>query len=131
MSTFANISMNSANIITGKKTESEKKAKLKMNDKKIHSLQELRDNFDAEVILKKFKNGKLLKWLEQHYYEEEAKAVTKIDTNSKKLLEELCNALDVSYSPIDYMSEIEKEKFLANRGNKEYNRAILGNEVTL
>lgn len=121
MSTFANIysAMNSANITTGKKTEPEKKAKLKMNDQKIHSLQELRDNFDAEVILKKFKNGKLLKWLEQHYYEEEANAIATIDSNSKKLLEELCNALGVSYSPIDYMNEIDKENFLAKKKTLE------------
>lgn len=121
MSTFVNIysAMNSANIITGKKTEPEKKAKLKMNNQEIHSLQELKDNFNAEVILKKFKNGKLLKWLEQHYYEAEAKAVTTIDTSSKKLLEELCNALGISYSPIDYMSEDDKEKFLTKKETLE------------
>lgn len=121
MNTFSNIysATNSAHIINGKKTEPEKKAKLKMNNKKIHSLQELREYFDAEVILKKYKNGKLLKWLEQHYYEEEANAIATIDSNSKKLLEELCNALGVSYSPIDYMNEIDKENFLAKKKTLE------------
>jgi hypothetical protein len=97
-----------ANVQVGASNETGKKAKLKMNDKKIHSLQELRDNFDPEVIVKKYKNGKLELWLTQHYYYTEVTAVSKIDRNSKKLLPELCLALGVEYSPMNYISDEEK-----------------------
>lgn len=111
--------MNNTGIISGKKNKPEKKVKLKMRDQKIHSLQELRDNFDADVILKKYKNGKLVKWLQQHYYEAEAEAVCMIDGNSGNPLEELCSALGVPYSPMKYMSEIDKENFLAKKKTLE------------
>lgn len=107
-----NDALNNGGIFSCPQTEPKKKAKLKMNEQKIHSIQELRNNFDAEVTLKKYKNGKLYKWLQQHYYETEAEAIRRIDANSSKLLEEISKTLGVSYSHMEYMSEIEKEHFL-------------------
>lgn len=102
--------MNFASLMTGNNSEPEKKVKLKMNDQKIHSMQELRKNFDTEVIMKKHRNGKLVKWLKQHYYEKEAAAVSLIRPDSKKCLKELCAALGVAYDPLSFSSEEEKEK---------------------
>ena len=92
-------------------TATEKKVKLKMNGIKIHSLDELRDNLDPDVIIKKFNNGKLVKWLDQHYYINEANAIRKIKPNSKNLLKRICVALDISYNPINYMNEEETANY--------------------
>ncbi|MCR5701147.1 MAG: hypothetical protein K6G76_03260 [Lachnospiraceae bacterium] len=85
-----------------------KKATLKMKNHTINSLQELRDNFDPETILKKHSNGKLAKWLNQNYYENEAFAVSNIDPDSDTCLQDLCNALGVEYSLLLYFSNEEK-----------------------
>ncbi len=96
-----------------------KKATLKMKNHTINSLQELRDNFDPETILKKHSNGKLAKWLNQNYYENEALAVINIDPDSDTRLQDLCNALGVEYSLLLYFSDEdkalipEKEKLLS------------------
>ena len=122
-----NDALNNGGIFSCPQTEPKKKAKLKMNEQKIHSIQELRNNFDAEVTLKKYKNGKLYKWLQQHYYETEAEAIRRIDANSSKLLEEISKTLGVSYSHMEYMSEIEKEHFL----NKQELALLINQKETL
>lgn len=87
---------------------STKKVTLKMKDHAINSIQELREYFDPETILKKHSNGKLAKWLSQNYYEQEAEITAGINPESDTCLQELCNALGVEYSILLFFSDTEK-----------------------
>ena len=63
-----------------------------------NNLEELRNNFDTEALLKYFYNGYLLQWLEERYYEDEADKVRDIDPDDSRLINLICNALDIPYN---------------------------------
>ena len=61
------------------------------------SIEELREHFDLEKAVGYFLSGKLVEWLEDRFYEDEAEAVEAIDKDAPDLRERLCEALDVPY----------------------------------
>lgn len=66
-----------------------KKLKLPLemaNGQQVRSLQELRDNWDLEKVLGYYLNGRLLTWLNDRYYVEEAEQLQKLEKlkNEKK-----------------------------------------------
>lgn len=87
--------------------EKEELITLKMNQQTIHSLSELRTNFDAQELLAHYQSGNLLRWLKQHFYDVEAEAIESADTTSLSI-HKLCNILGIDYFSSTNMSEEEK-----------------------
>ena len=71
---------------------------LKMkNGAEVRSLDELKENFDLESVLGYFTDGKLQTWLADRYYDEKAKAVAALSTDTPNLNVKLCEILEVEY----------------------------------
>ena len=62
---------------------------LLLNDKPCRSLEDIRENFDAEDIIKNFDNGVLLKWLKIYNLDELYNKALLIDKNSENKLHHL------------------------------------------
>lgn len=71
---------------------------LKMSDgTQAKSIEELREHFDLEAVFGYYSNGRLAKWLEDRYYDEEAGKVRMLDSSLENFKEELCAILGVPY----------------------------------
>lgn len=83
---------------------------LEMKDgAKVRSnLEELRENFDLEKAVGHFLSGKLIEWLEDRYYEDEAEALRAIGTDAPDLRERLCAVLGVAYEASDEDLDVEQ-----------------------
>ena len=69
------------------------------NGVKVRSnLEELKENFDLEKTVGHFLSGKLVEWLEDRYYEDEAEAINAIDKDAPDLRQRICEALGVEYA---------------------------------
>ena len=53
-----------------------------------------------EEVTAYFLNGKLLKWLEQRYYEEEAEKIHNLDKDDENFAKKLCKTFGVSYGNV-------------------------------
>lgn len=72
---------------------------LKMADgTMVRTLEDLREHFDLTTVLSYYDNGRLVKWLENGYYDEEAKQIAALDSFSGSFKDELCAVLGVNYS---------------------------------
>ena len=72
---------------------------LKMADgAMVRTLEDLRDHFDLTTVLAYYDNGRLTKWLENGYYDEEAAAVAALHTDTADFTKKLCGILGVDYS---------------------------------
>lgn len=72
---------------------------LKMADgAMVRTLEDLREHFDLTTVLSYYDNGRLVKWLENGYYDEEAKQIAALDSFSDSFKDELCAVLGVNYS---------------------------------
>ena len=69
----------------------------------VRSLQELRDNWDLEKVLGYYLSGRLLTWLNDRYYTEEAEKIQQLEEfkNSNDLLPRLCAVFEVQYKDSD------------------------------
>ena len=72
---------------------------LKMADgTMVRTLEDLREHFDLTTVLSYYDNGRLVKWLENGYYDEEAGKVAALDVASADFAKELCAILGVGLS---------------------------------
>ncbi len=76
---------------------------LQMNGVDVRTIEELREHFDLESVLGYFINGKLVTWLRDHYYDNEAKAVEALSADDSELNERITSILGVCMSE-DMMS---------------------------
>ena len=75
---------------------------LKMTDgTMVRTLEELREHFDLTAVLAYYDSGRLTKWLENFYYDEEAKNVLALDPGMDGFAKKLCAILGVEYSESD------------------------------
>ena len=78
------------------------------------NLDELREHFDMEMVIEHFLSGKLQKWLEDRYYDEEASKIKMIDKDSDSFHRQLCEALGVEYEgempDIEEMERVNEKK---------------------
>lgn len=81
---------------------------LKMRGVDVRNLEDLRENFDLNAAVAYFKDGKLLKWLEARYYDDEAENISSLDENAPDFREKLCAALGVEFEGDD--SRVEEKK---------------------
>lgn len=67
------------------------------NDIKVRSIEELKENYNAEKVTEYFLNGKLLTWLEDRRYDEEAEQVRKLSEmpDKEKAVEKLPDVFKV------------------------------------
>lgn len=72
-----------------------------MNDEPVRSLEELRKNFDIEKVIEYFNDGKLVKWLKQRRYEDEAEKIAALEEADPS---KLCEILGAEYDK----SQMEK-----------------------
>ena len=72
---------------------------LKMADgAMVRTLEDLQDHFDLPTVLAYYDNGRLTKWLENGFYDEEAAEVAALHTDSADFTKKLCCILGVDYS---------------------------------
>lgn len=67
------------------------------NGVQVRNIEELRDNFNQGKVMEYFVNGKLVEWLEDRYYDEEAEAISEIEENAPDAAKKICKALGVEY----------------------------------
>ena len=67
------------------------------NDVKVRSIEELKENFNAEKVTEYFLSGKLLTWLEDRHYDEEAEQVRNLSEmlDKQKAAEKLPDVFEV------------------------------------
>ena len=71
---------------------------LEMKDgMQVRNLDDLREHFDLEKIVGYFLDGKLITWLNDRYYDEEANKLEQLSKNDKQLNKKLCQILGVEY----------------------------------
>lgn len=59
------------------------------------TIEEFRKNFDMDLVLLYFMSGRLLSWLDDHFYEDEAEKVEQLSEDDSNLCEKLCKILGV------------------------------------
>lgn len=91
------------------------------NNAECKTLEDLRENFDLEKIVEYFKNGELLVWLEDRFYEDEAEAIENISADDRNLAKKLCAVLDVECDEdLEFTQRIrEKKKILEEKTDDE------------
>ncbi|MBE7054840.1 MAG: hypothetical protein E7392_01855 [Ruminococcaceae bacterium] len=77
--------------------ETLEKKELTISGKEIHSLDEIRENFDAECILNALGDGSLLSFLKSHYYEREADVISRLSPDNDDCLKIICDTFGVEY----------------------------------
>ena len=64
----------------------------------VRNITELRTYFDIEKVVGYFLDGRLKKWLDARWYEEESEAISKLDEKDLLLTEHLCEIFGVEYA---------------------------------
>ncbi len=75
----------------------------------VRTIEELKENFDIKKIVGYFSDGKLSKWLESRYYEEELEKVNELSEDDSELAKKLCDIFGVEYIE-DVKIDIKKIK---------------------
>ena len=65
------------------------------NGVKVRTIEELRENFDLEMILGYYVDGKLILWLSDRYYDNQVTEIKQIDSNQPEFVCKLCRILGV------------------------------------
>ena len=86
----------------------------------VRSIEELREHFDLDRVIECFRDGKLLEWLEDRYYDEETELISSISEDDDHSSEKLCEALGVDPDKYvldpEFIERIkEKKLFLQNK----------------
>lgn len=103
----------------------------------VSTLEDLQENFNLEKVKEYFFDGRLLTWLEDRYYEDEAEAIEELDKNDYQLGKKLCEIFDVEYdesqdSSLELMEKIntlkqytDDEEILAHAAQVAFNQEEL------
>lgn len=71
---------------------------LKMKDEvKVRTLEEMRENFDLEKLIKYYVNEKLIIWVNDRYYYYELEQISKLNIDDVDFKEKLCEILSCEY----------------------------------
>lgn len=68
---------------------------MKMNNVDIRTIEELQENFDIEAVLGYYTSGKLVTWLRDRYYNEEADNIEALSADDEQFSIKLAKALGV------------------------------------
>lgn len=100
------------------------------NGMEIRSLDELKENFDIDSILKYYIDGKLHKWLTDRYYDEKAEKISALSMDDPNFNAKICEILEVEYQKSertisDFVSDKEKlDRYIKLGGDEEYSERI-------
>ena len=83
---------------------------LEMNGTKIRTMEELQENFDLDAAVQYLLDGKLLTWLEDRFYEDEAEKIAELDKNAPNMKQQLCEILGVECEDDSEMDVDELER---------------------
>ena len=67
------------------------------NGEQVRSLEELQEHFDVEKMIGYYQDGKLVEWLEDRFYDDEADAVKALSGGKTDLGEQLCKIFHVEH----------------------------------
>lgn len=67
------------------------------DSEQVRSLEELQEHFDLEKIIGYYQDGKLLTWLEDRFYDDEADEIKKLSGDESDLGEQLCRIFHVEH----------------------------------
>ena len=70
------------------------------DDEQVRSLEELQEHFDLEKIIGYYQDGKLLTWLEDRFYDDEADEIKKLSGDEYDLGRQLCRIFQIEQSAI-------------------------------
>ena len=95
----------------------------------VKTIEELRENFDLEKVVEYFKDGKLLEWLEDHFYDDEAEAIEAIEVDDKNAPQKICAALNVECDEdLEFTQRIREKKAILSE--KTDDQTIIDNATT-
>lgn len=83
---------------------------LNMSGFEVRNLEDLQKHFNLNAALDYFKDGRLLKWLESRYYDDEAEKIFALNENAPDFREKLCAALGVDFDDENYLARVEEKK---------------------
>ncbi len=90
------------------------------NGVKVKTIEELRDNFNLNNAIESFKDGTLIEWLEDRFYDDEAEAIAQIKLDDKNFAKKICAALNVDFDDLEFTIRIkEKREFLKSKTDDE------------
>lgn len=101
---------------------------LKMRGVDVRNLEDLKKNFELNAAIDYFKNGKLLKWLEARYYDDEADKIAELNENTPDFREKLCAIFGVEFNK-EFNSARLAEKKNILRGLTD-DESIINNAAT-
>ena len=70
------------------------------NGEQVRSLEELQEYFDLEKIIGYYQDGKLLTWLEDRFFDDEADEIKKLSGDESDLGERLCRIFNIEFSNV-------------------------------
>lgn len=79
----------------------------------VRNIDDLKAHFDVGTVVREFKDGRLLTWLENRYYDEESEAIKKILPGDDYLAQKLCKIFGVE-TPEDVARRAERLNRLKN-----------------
>ena len=95
------------------------KCELKMKSGvEIRDLDQLRRDFDPEQALMYFRSGKLVEWLRDRYYDDEADAIAAIDKDDPNAANKFCTALGINYEDyydVEFLARIKAKKAILSK----------------
>ena len=75
------------------------------NGAEVRSIEELRENFDMESLMKHFLSGKLKRWLESYYYDDILEKIQDLTGEEENFTEILAEALGITVSTDSFNSK--------------------------
>ena len=89
------------------------KFSLNFDGAEIQTMEELREHFSLKKVMEYFKNRRLMAWLEDRFYSDEADAIKSLKPSDSNVPQKICEALGVDYD--DYAEELDDAETIAWR----------------
>ena len=86
----------------------------------VRTIPELKENFDVEKVVGYFLDGRLKKWLDSRWYEDESEAISNLDEKDPMLAQHLCNIFEVECAAEEINLEMIAEKNARIKKLKQY-----------
>ncbi len=80
---------------------------LNMNGTDVRTIEELREHFDLESVLGYFTNGKLVTWLKDRYYDNEANAVEALSSDDTELSHKIMSIFGLASDNVSEEIDLE------------------------
>ena len=96
----------------------EKFALIMADGAEVRNIDDLKAHFDIGSVVRDFSNGKLLTWLEDRYYDDEAEEIKNISPDDYNLDQKLCEIFGVE-TPEEVKRRAERLERLKNYTNDE------------